>query len=167
MAPALSVLHRFASQTPIKEEVALPRIVRTTVWVPESPPSRDPNATPLMEEVQKSGGTENFDTSPWQREPPPGLDRTPTYEETRNPAWEAYHRARIQKALAPELHEAQHKLWAHFFDEHALQEGCPAAAAAWLSRLRALLRGAPRRPLINTCTKNFFACGAWRQPTNL
>ena len=23
---------------------------------------------------------------------------------------------RIQKALAPELHEAQHKLWAHFFD---------------------------------------------------
>ena len=51
--------------------------------------------------------------------------------------------------------------------EHALQEGCPAAAAAWLSRLRALLRGAPRRPLINTCTKNFFACGAWRQPTNL
>ena len=60
--------------------------------------------------------TENFDTSPWQREPPPGLDRTPTYEETRNPAWEAYHRARIQKALAPELHEAQHKLWAHFFD---------------------------------------------------
>ena len=47
---------------------------------------------------------------------PPGLDRTPTYEETRNPAWEAYHRARIQKALAPELHEAQHKLWAHFFD---------------------------------------------------
>ena len=73
MAPALSVLHHFASQTPIKEEVALPRIVRTTVWVPESPPSRDPNATPLMEEVQKSGGTENFDTSPWQREPPPGL----------------------------------------------------------------------------------------------
>ena len=104
------------AETPIKEEVALPRIVRTTVWVPESPPSRDPNATPLMEEVQKSGGTENFDTSPWQREPPPGLDRTPTYEETRNPAWEAYHRARIQKALAPELHEAQHKLWAHFFD---------------------------------------------------
>ena len=51
--------------------------------------------------------------------------------------------------------------------EHALQEGCPAAAAAWLSRLRALLRRAPRRPLINTCTKNFFACGAWRQPTNL
>ena len=97
-----------------------------------------------MEEVQKSGGTESF-----------GLDRTPTYDETRNPAWEAYHRARIQKALAPELHEAQHKLWAHFFDEHALQEGCPAAAAAWLSRLRALLRGAPRRPLINTCTKNF------------
>ena len=45
-----------------------------------------------------------------------GLDRTPTYDETRNPAWEAYHRARIQKALAPELHEAQHKLWAHFFD---------------------------------------------------
>ena len=40
----------------------------------------------------------------------------PTYDETRNPAWEAYHRARIQKALAPELHEAQHKLWAHFFD---------------------------------------------------
>ena len=116
MAPALSVLHHFASQTPIKEEVALPRIVRTTVWVPESPPSRDPNATPLMEEVQKSGGTENFDTSPWQREPPPGLDRTPTYDETRNPAWEAYHRARIQKDLAPELHEAQHKLWAHFFD---------------------------------------------------
>ena len=105
VAPALSVLHRFASQTPIKEEVALPRIVRTTVWVPESPPSRDPNATPLMEEVQKSGGTESF-----------GLDRTPTYDETRNPAWEAYHRARIQKALAPELHEAQHKLWAHFFD---------------------------------------------------
>ena len=75
------------------------------MWVPESPPSRDPNATPLMEEVQKSGGTESF-----------GLDRTPTYDETRNPAWEAYHRARIQKALAPELHEAQHKLWAHFFD---------------------------------------------------
>ena len=115
VAPALSVLHRFASQTPIKEEVALPRIVRTTVWVPESPPSRDPNATPLMEEVQKSGGTENFDTSPWQREPPPGLDRTPTYEETRNPAWEAY-QARIQKALALDLHEAQHKCWAHFFD---------------------------------------------------
>ena len=39
------------------------------MWVPESPPSRDPNATPLMEEVQKSGGTECFDTSPWQREP--------------------------------------------------------------------------------------------------
>ena len=106
---------------------------------------------PLMEEVQKSGGTENFDTSPWQREPPPGLERTPTYEETRNPAWEAYHRARIQKALAPELHEAQHKALGALLrrpgGEHALQEGCPAAAAAWLSRLRALLRGAPRRPL--------------------
>ena len=57
-----------------------------------------------MEEVQKSGGTQSF-----------GLDRTPTYDETRNPAWEAYHRARIQKALAPELHvctrrRPQHKL---------------------------------------------------------
>ena len=55
--------------------------------------------------------------------------------------------------------------------EHALhlQEGCPAAAAAaWLSRLRALLRGAPIRPLITTfttCTKIIFACGAQRAET--
>ena len=78
-----------------------------------------------MEEVQKSGGTESF-----------GLDRTPTYEETRNPAWEAY-QARIQKALALDLHEAQHKCWAHFFDGPVAntrsKKAAWAAAAAWLS----------------------------------